>query len=82
MLTNSTPQTLPSQINGVCIPQRIFSEGTLYGHNQNTVLFIRLDGTYIPVDAALNRNYTGLIGRNEPVFAGAGYTITLRLKVG
>ena len=78
MLTNSIPQALPSQINGVCIPQRRYSKGAGHGpENQNTALFVRLDGTYTPVDAALREDYTGLIGSNHLALVEAGYTITI-----
>lgn len=83
MLTNSIPQALPSQINGVCIPQRRYSKGA--GHipeNQNTTLFVRLDGTYTPVDATLREDYTGLIGHDHPALVDAGYTIIIQLEVG
>jgi len=72
-----------SQINGVCVPQRRYGRGTGRGvtAHQNFLLFVRQDGTYIPVIAALANDYTGLVARDFPVFSDAGFTITLRYEV-
>lgn len=42
------------------------------------VFFIRQDGSYIPLTAALGEDYAGLVGRDLPALGEAGFTITLR----
>ena len=84
-----TPWLIPlsqipsSQLNGVCIPQRKYGQGAGHGapNHQNLVPFIRQDGTYLPVTAALRGDYIGLVGRDAPGLYEAGYTITIRLEV-
>jgi len=44
-------------------------------------VFVREDGSYLPVTAALKEDYTGLVGRDLPVFSGAGYTVTIQFEV-
>lgn len=44
-------------------------------------MFVRQDGSYIPVSAALGGDYTGLLDRDLPALPEAGYTITLRFEV-
>ena len=74
----STPYSIQ---NGVCIPQRRFKGGCrLPLGYQNTVSFLLEDGSYLPVDKALRKEYTGLIDR-DAVLGGAGTTITLRFEV-
>ena len=77
------PQTSPSLQNGVCIPQRRFGKGASHDHptNQNLVLFIRQDGSYIPLTAAMGGDFTGLVNRDTSAFDMAGFTITLRFEV-
>ena len=44
--------------------------------------FVRQDGAYIPVKAALEGDYTGLIAHDLPAFGPeAGYTIIVRFEV-
>ena len=76
-------QTRPSKLNGVCIPQRKYDKGAARGapNHQNLVPFVRQDGTYISVDAAIRGDYAGLVLRDIPGLYGAGYTITLRFEV-
>ena len=75
----STP---PSLQNGVCIPQRRYKGSNRHPFsNQNTVSFLLEDGSYLPVDTALRKEYTGLIDRDTPVLGEAGETITLRFEV-
>jgi len=76
-------QTSTSQINGVCVPQRRYGRGTGRGApaHQNLLLFVREDGSYIPVVAALANDCAGLVARDFPVFSDAGFTITLRYEV-
>ena len=76
-------QTRPSRLNGVCIPQRRYDKGAARGapNYQNLVPFVRQDGTYISVNAAIEGNYAGLVARDIPGLYAAGYTITLRLEV-
>lgn len=45
------------------------------------VFFIRQDGSYIPLTAALGEDYAGLVGRDLPALGEAGFTITLRFGV-
>ena len=75
-------QILTSQ-NGVGIPQRPYGKGVARGapNCQNLVPFVRQDGTYIPVDAAIRGDYAGLVFRDIPGLYEAGYTITLRFEV-
>jgi len=79
-----TPQdeTSPSPQNGVCIPQRMYRRGAGRGsvNNQGLVLFLREDGSFIPVDTALRKEYTGLICRDVPALTEAGGTVTLRFE--
>jgi len=74
--------TLSSRLNGVCIPQRKYDKGASRGapNHQNLVPFLRQDGTYISVNAALREDYAGLVARDIPGLSGAGYTISLRLE--
>ena len=76
-------QTRPSKLNGVCIPQRKYDKGAARGapNYQNLVPFVRQDGTYISVNAAIGEDYAGLVARDIPGLCAAGYTITLRLEV-
>ena len=76
-------QTPSSQLNGICIPQRKYDKGAARGapNHQNLVPFVREDRTYIPVDAAIRGDYTGLVARDVPGLYQAGYTISLRLEV-
>jgi len=70
--------------NGVWVPQRRY--GNEAGHrlpnNQNSVSFVRDDGSYIPLTAALEGNYADLVNRDLPVLGEAGFTISLRFEVG
>jgi len=77
---DATPK---SQINGWCIPQKKYEKGAGRGlpTNQNLVPFIREDGTYIPVSAALVGDHSGLIARHDlPGFGEAGSMTTLRFE--
>jgi len=67
----------------VCVPQKRYGTGAGRAllTNQNLVLFVREDGSYIPVTAALAEDYSGLVGRDLPVFGEAGYTITIQFEV-
>ena len=49
--------------------------------DQNPVSFVRQEGSYIPVTAALEGNFTGLVNHDLPVLADAGWTITIRFAV-
>ena len=44
-------------------------------------MFIREDGSYIPVPAAVDGNFNGLVNRDIPALDEAGFTISLRLTV-
>ena len=76
-------QTLPSQLNGVYIPQRKYNKGAGRGfpNYQNLVPFLRQDGTYISVDAAIQGDCAGLLAPDVPALSNAGYTVTLRFEV-
>ena len=76
-------QAPSSQLNGICIPQRKYDKGAARGcpNYQNLVPFVREDGTYIPVNAALQGNFIGLVARDVPGLNEAGFTISLRLEV-
>ena len=50
-------------------------------HNQDLLVFAIEGASYIPVTAALDEDYTGLIGADVKVFNEVGQTITLRLEV-
>lgn len=50
-------------------------------NHQNLVLFVRTDGSYVPLTAALDKDYVGLVGRDDPGLVDAGFMITLRLDV-
>jgi len=81
--TDSLPQISPSLQNGVCIPQRVYEKGAGRDipDNRNLVLFVRQDGSYILVPAAMGGDYVGLVNRDLPALTGAGVTITLRFEV-
>ena len=49
--------------------------------DQNLVLFVREDGSYIPLTAAMEGDFTGLADRDTSAFDTAGFTITLRFEV-
>ena len=73
----------PSRGNGVYVPQmgcRIEASHS-FTSNQNSVWFVLRDGSHIPVTAALEGDYTGLVNRDLPAFGGVAFTITLRLQV-
>jgi len=72
----------PSRRNGVLIPQRMYEHGTGRGlpNNRDPVLFVRHDGSYMPVTAALSRDYSGLIDRDLEVL-GAYEAINVRFEV-
>ena len=67
----------------MCISQKRYEKGAgrCAVENQNFVFFVRQDGTYIPVSAALEGDYAGLVARDLPVLGEAGFTITLRFEV-
>ena len=76
-------QSRPSRLNGVCIPQRRYDKGAARGspNYQNLVPFVRQDGSYISVNAAIEGNHAGLLTPDVPGLYAAGFTITLRLEV-
>ena len=84
-LTDPLPQASLTPQHGVCIPQKKYAKGA--GRdlptNQNVVLFIRQDGSYIPVPAAVEGDYAGLINRDITALdeTVVGFTITLRFEV-
>lgn len=45
------------------------------------MLFVRQDGSYLTVTAAVEGDYTSLVNRDIPVLGEAGYTIALQLEV-
>ena len=45
------------------------------------MVFVRQDGSYIPVTAAVLGDYEGLVNRDLPVLDPAGFTITVRFEV-
>lgn len=48
----------------------------------NLVPFVRQDGTYTSVKAAMEGDHTGLVARDMPPFGpDVGYTIILRFEV-
>ena len=49
--------------------------------NKDLLVFAIKGASYIPVTAALNEDYTGLIGSDVRVLKEVGQTITLRLEV-
>lgn len=78
----SSPQTLPTLKNGVCVPQKPYRKGV--GRDsplRDLVVFFRQDGSYIPVKEALEENYDGLILRDVPTLGGTGHTVTIRFEV-
>ena len=70
-------------MNGICIPQKKYEKGAGHGAptHQNLVPFVRQDGTFISVSAALAGDYTGLVARDLLVLGESGFTITLRFEV-
>ena len=83
MVTDPLPQAPLSQQNGVCVPQKKYEKGIGRDlpNNQSVVLFVRQDGSYIPVTAAVGGDYDGLIDQNTSTLNEAGLTITLRFEV-
>jgi len=73
----------PSLRSGVYIPQKRYGKRTGGGflHDPGLVVFIRGDGSYIPVVDALAGNCDGLVDRDDSGLAQSGYTITLRFEV-
>jgi len=69
--------------NGVWIPQRRDQNGAsfLLRDVQNSVPFVRQDGSYLPVTAALEGDYTGLVNRDLPALDDGIYTVALQLQV-
>jgi hypothetical protein len=76
-------QAPPSPINGVCVPQRKYDKGIGRDDpsNRGCVLFIREDGTYLPVKEASEKIYGTLMDQDLPVLDGAGLTVTVRFEV-
>jgi hypothetical protein len=66
---------------GVYIPQHRYKAGRSSLNNQDLVSFVRQDGSFIPVTAALNEDYTGLVGCDLPVLDEVGFTIIIRFEV-
>ncbi|KAF9784364.1 hypothetical protein BJ322DRAFT_844428 [Thelephora terrestris] len=73
----------PSPINGVCVPQRKYDKGTGRDDpkNQGRVVFIREDGTYLPVKEALEKIYGTLMDQNLLVLDKAGLSVMVRFEV-
>jgi len=44
-------------------------------------VFVRQDGSYIPVTTAVLGDYGGLVNRDIPVLTETGFTITVRFEV-
>lgn len=67
----------------MCVPQKKYEKGA--GRDlptsQNLVLFVRQDGSYIPVTTAALPDYSGLVNRDLSVLAETGFTITVRFEV-
>ena len=65
------------------IPQRKYGGGAARDavRNQDLLVFAIQGGSYISVTAALNEDYTGLIGADVKVLEEVGQTLTLRLEV-
>jgi hypothetical protein len=65
------------------VPQRRYNKGAgrENAENQDVVIFIQDNGSYLRVTKALRGDYTGLIGRDQEVLPGAGYTISVRFEV-
>ena len=82
-MTSSHRGSTPSSLqNGVCIPQRRYKAFDYRPlGDQILVSFLLRDGSYLPVDAALRRQYTGLIGRDSSLPYEAHRTLMLRLEV-
>lgn len=74
---------VPPRGEGVWIPQRGARPGAPYGfpNSWNLVSFVMQDGSFIPVTAALERDYTGLANANRPALDESIFTITLQLQV-
>ena len=74
---------VPPRGEDVWIPQRGVKIGAPYGfpNSWNLVSFVRQDGSYIPITAALERDYTGLANRDRPALDEAIFTISLQLQV-
>lgn len=75
----SPPQTSPSLKNGVCIPQKRYRKGADGDDpaNQNLVLFVWEDGSFIPVAMALEKDYTGLVNSDLLGLGETGFMITV-----
>jgi hypothetical protein len=65
------------------VPQRKYNKGAGRGNaeNQDLVIFLQENGSYLRVMKALGEDYAGLIGRDQEVLPGAGYTISVRFEV-
>jgi len=74
---------VPPRGEGLWIPQRGARLGPPYGfpNSWNLVSFVRQDGSYIPVTAALERDYTGLANRDRPALDQAIFMISFQLQV-
>jgi hypothetical protein len=76
-------QAPPSPANGVCVPQRTYDKGTGWDdpNNQERVVFIREDGTYLPVKEALEEIYGSLKDKDTPALVEVGDTMIIRFEV-
>lgn len=77
------PQPLCSEQHGVFIPQQKYGKGAGRSSpdNMGLFLFIREDGSFTPVTAALQENYAGLVCREITVMEEARFTIMIRFEV-
>ena len=82
-MTDHLLQAARSQQNGVQLPQNRYGKGSGRSHldNQNIVMFVRQDGSFIPVPAAASGDHTGLVCRDLPALGEVGFTITIRFEV-
>ena len=72
-----------SEAGLVCVPQRRYEKGAgrSAAHNKGLVVFAIGGGSFIPVTAALEGNYSGLIGRDAKVLEEVAPSIMLRFEV-
>ena len=73
----------PSRGIGVRVPQWGYELGAGLSspNNQHPVSFVRQDGSYIPVTAAWEGDYSGLVKRDLPALGEGIFSVRLQLQV-
>lgn len=67
----------------MCVPQRRYSRGIGSGDpkNRGLEIFLREDGSYLPVRGAVEGKYDGLMNKDSLVLVDVGNTVMTRFEV-